>query len=225
MRRRPPRRDAPSVTDRLSPRLLLDGYRAGVFPMAEDRDASEIFWVQPRRRGILPLDGFHVSRSLARRVRRGTFTATADAAFDAVVTGCANRAETWINGPIFDVYRELHLTGWAHSIEVWSDRRLVGGVYGVCIGGAFFGESMFSLQTDASKVALMCAVDRLRRQGYILFDTQFLTDHLASLGAVEIPRAEYERHLNRALGVSAEFGPAGPVPVDQALVQRMTQTS
>ena len=209
----------------LSAELLLDAYRAGVFPMAEDRDAADVFWVQPRRRGVLPLDGFHVSRSLARRVRRGQFAASADAAFDAVVAGCADRPETWINGPIFDVYRELHRTGWAHSIEIWQDRRLVGGVYGVCIGAAFFGESMFSLVTDASKTALLVAVDRLRGAGFTLFDTQFLTDHLASLGAIEIDRSVYERRLARAIRAEASFGAPGPIPVDQALVQRMTQTS
>ncbi|KQI69502.1 leucyl/phenylalanyl-tRNA--protein transferase [Loktanella sp. 3ANDIMAR09] len=213
------------MTDHLTPDLLLHAYRAGVFPMAEDRDATDVFWVQPRKRGVLPLDLFHVSRSLRKTLRRGHFQVTADAAFVDVVRGCADRAETWINGPIFEVYRQLHLQGHAHSIEVWQDRDLVGGVYGVSIGGAFFGESMFSTRTDASKVALLCAVDRLRSRGFILFDTQFVTDHLATLGAIEIPRKAYEERLAAALEIAADFGAPGPIPLDQAAVQRMTQTS
>ncbi|RYH02718.1 leucyl/phenylalanyl-tRNA--protein transferase [Salipiger sp. IMCC34102] len=213
------------MSDLLTSDLLLEAYRKGVFPMAEDRNATEVFWVRPRFRGILPLNGFHVSRSLAKTVRRGGFTATADMAFEAVVEGCADREETWINGPIFDVYRKLHAEGHAHSVEIWAEKTLVGGVYGVAIGAAFFGESMFSTRTDASKVALLCAVDRLRRAGFTLFDTQFLTAHLASLGGIEIPRARYEVLLAEALTNQAAFGGPGPVPVDQALVQRMTQTS
>ncbi|WP_349291222.1 leucyl/phenylalanyl-tRNA--protein transferase [Loktanella sp. SALINAS62] len=213
------------MSDLLTPDLLLQAYRAGVFPMAEDRDATDVFWVQPRLRGILPLDGFHVSRSLRKTLRKGLFQASANAAFDAVVAGCADRDETWINASIFAAYRQLHAAGHAHSIEVWQDRDLVGGVYGVTIGGAFFGESMFSTRTDASKVALLCAVDRLRSAGFTLFDTQFLTAHLASLGAVEIPRHAYEQRLAKAVAIDACFGPAGPIRLDQPSVQRMIQTS
>ena len=212
------------MTGLLSPDLLLHAYRQGIFPMAETRDAEEVFWVQPRYRGVIPLDAFHVSRSLRKTLRRGHLTASADRDFAGVVQGCAARAETWINADIFTVYQSLHAQGDAHSIEVWQDDALVGGVYGVTIGAAFFGESMFSTVTDASKVALACAVDRLRRRGFTLFDTQFITPHLASLGAIEIPRATYEARLARSVAQPAAFGPGGPIPLDQ-LLQSMTQTS
>lgn len=213
------------MTRVLTPDLLLHAYRQGLFPMAETRDATEVFWVQPRMRGVLPLDGFHLSRSLRRTLRRGHLTASADRDFAGVVRGCADRPETWINEEIFAVYLALHAQGDAHSIEVWQDDRLVGGVYGVTIGGAFFGESMFSTVTDASKVALACAVRRLIERGYRLFDTQFITPHLASLGAKEIPRSRYERRLVAALSITADFGPAGPIALDQVAAQRITQTS
>ncbi len=209
----------------LTPDLLLHAYRQGIFPMAETRDATEVFWVQPRMRGVLPLDRFHVSRSLRKTLRRGHLTASADMAFAGVVRGCANRAETWINAEIFDVYQALHAQGDAHSIEVWQDETLVGGVYGVTIGAAFFGESMFSTVTDASKVALACAIQRLQARGYRLFDTQFITPHLESLGAEEIPRSGYERRLSEALTIAADFGPTGPIPLDQVASHRITQTS
>ncbi|MCF7699809.1 leucyl/phenylalanyl-tRNA--protein transferase [Loktanella sp. M215] len=209
----------------LTPDLLLHAYRQGIFPMAETRDATEVFWVQPRMRGVLPLDRFHVSRSLRKTLRRGHLTASADKAFAGVVRGCANRAETWINAEIFDVYQALHAQGDAHSIEVWQDDTLVGGVYGVTIGAAFFGESMFSTVTDASKVALACAIQRLQARGFRLFDTQFITPHLESLGAEEIPRSGYERRLSEALAIAADFGPAGPIPLDQVASHRITQTS
>ncbi|MBU2360244.1 MAG: leucyl/phenylalanyl-tRNA--protein transferase, partial [Alphaproteobacteria bacterium] len=189
------------------------------------RDATEVFWVQPRMRGVLPLDRFHVSRSLRKTLRRGHLTASADKDFSGVVRGCANRAETWINAEIFDVYQALHAQGDAHSIEIWRDDTLVGGVYGVTIGAAFFGESMFSTVTDASKVALACAIQRLQTRGYRLFDTQFITPHLESLGAEEIPRSGYERRLSEALTIAADFGPAGPIPLDQVASHRITQTS
>jgi leucyl/phenylalanyl-tRNA--protein transferase len=164
-----------------------------------------VFWVDPRRRGILPLDGFHVSRSLARTLRRGVFRVTFDTAFDRVVQGCAERADTWISGTIAALYSALHAWGHAHSVEVWESDDLAGGVYGVCLGTAFFGESMFSRRTDASKVALAHLVDRLRAGGFTLFDTQFLTPHLASLGGIEISRAEYRRRLAEALRGRASF--------------------
>ena len=212
------------MTGLLTPDLLLHAYAQGIFPMAETRDAEEVFWVQPRWRGVIPLDGFRVSRSLRKTLRRGHLTASADLDFAGVVRGCAAREETWINADIFAVYQDLHAQGDAHSIEVWQDQALVGGVYGVTLGAAFFGESMFSTVTDASKVALACAVDRLRRGGFTLFDTQFITPHLASLGAVEVPRAMYERQLTQALDRQATFGPSGPVALDQVL-QSITQTS
>lgn len=210
---------------RLTWRLLLRAYAMGVFPMAEARDDPEIFWVEPRWRGIIPLDGFHVSRSLARHMRRGGFTVSVDTDFDGVVAACADREETWINDTIFRLYAELHKRGHAHSLEVREDGTLVGGVYGVSLGAAFFGESMFSKRANASKVALAYLVDRLRLGGFSLFDTQFVTPHLRSLGAIEIPRDAYRERLQNALERQGDFG--GPeIPSDpQAVVQRITQTS
>ena len=204
---------------------LLAAYAAGIFPMAERRDDPELFWVDPLRRGIFPLESFHVSRSLARRMRRGDLTVSADTAFAEVVAGCAARPETWINGPIFDLYLRLHEMGHAHSVEVRAGGDLIGGVYGVALGGAFFGESMFSRRSDASKVALACLVARLREGGFRLFDAQFQTPHLRSLGCIEVSRASYRRLLREALGVRAAFGAAGPVALPQGVEQRSAQTS
>lgn len=190
-----------------SPELMLAAYAQGIYPMAESRDDPEIFWVEPRRRGIVPLDGFHVSRSLSRRLRSGTFRVTFDADFAGVVAGCAAREVTWINGPIARVFGELHARGQAHSVEVWEGEALVGGVYGGTLGAAFFGESMFSRRADASKVALFHLVGRLRAGGFALFDTQLLTPHLASLGAIEVSRAEYRRRLGEALEREGRWGP------------------
>lgn len=209
---------------RLSPDQLLHGYSIGVFPMAEHREDTEIFWVDPRRRGILPLNGFHISRSLARRMRQAPYSIRVNTAFEGVLEGCADRAETWINAEIHELYVTLHLRGDAHSLEVWEGAELVGGVYGVVLGAAFFGESMFSRRTDASKIALAYLVDRLRLGGFELFDTQFLTDHLASLGAIEISREAYHAHLARAISHSADFlAPSLPTPQD--VIQRSTQMS
>lgn len=205
--------------------LLLQAYQVGVFPMSEGRDDPEVFWVDPRMRGVFPLDGFRISRSLARRMRQSAYTVTFDAAFADVVRGCADRDETWINATIFDLYCALHATGFAHSIEVWDQERLVGGVYGVTIGAAFFGESMFSRATDASKIALAYLVDRLRLSGFQLFDTQFITPHLASLGAVEIPREHYHALLAPALSHNVSFDAKSPVPTAQDVIQRNAQTS
>ena len=196
------------MTALLDPRLLLQGYAAGIFPMADSRDAGEIFWVEPRQRAILPLDHFHCSRSLRRRLRAGTFTVTRDTAFDEVVLACADRDETWINSAIEQATRNLHAAGHAHSIECWETQRdgtrgLVGGLYGVKLGRAFFGESMFSRRTDASKVALAWLVARLRVGGFALLDCQFITDHLASLGATQVSRAAYVSLLGAALGSGA----------------------
>lgn len=208
----------------LTPELLLHGYSIGIFPMAEHRHDPEIFWVDPKRRGILPLDGFHLSRSLARTMRRVEWTITRDRDFAGVVEGCADRTETWINDEICGLYLDLHDRGHAHSIEVWDRNMLVGGVYGVALGAAFFGESMFSRRTDASKVALAYLVDHLARGGFRLFDTQFLTAHLASLGGVEVTRAEYHRRLEAALAETADFD-APPAASAQEVIQRRTQTS
>jgi len=173
--------------------------------MAESRDDPEVFWVDPKRRGIMPLDGFHVSRSLARTLRQGRFRISFDADFAGVVAGCAEREETWISAPIASLYCELHRRGYAHSAEVWEGAELAGGVYGVTLGAAFFGESMFSRRTDASKVAFYHLIQRLKAGGFRLFDTQFLTAHLASLGAIEVTRAVYRRLLGEALALPARF--------------------
>ncbi|WP_312025067.1 leucyl/phenylalanyl-tRNA--protein transferase [Sphingomicrobium aestuariivivum] len=192
--------------------MLLRGYAAGIFPMADSADAPDIFWVEPRQRAVLPLDGFHLSKSLARRLRSGRFTVTADTAFEAVLAGCANRDETWINPMIARAVIGLHAAGHAHSIETWHDGKLVGGLYGIELGGAFFGESMFSTMTDASKVALAWLVARLKVGGFSLLDCQFMTDHLKSLGAVTVPRARYLQMLSSALGSGkGESGSASDV--------------
>ncbi len=187
----------------LDPRLLLQGYAMGIFPMADSRDSDEIFWVEPRSRAILPLDGFHLSRSLKRTLRSGKFTVTADRAFAEVVIACADREETWINGDIERAVLSLHRLGHAHSVEVWKDDALVGGLYGISLGRAFFGESMFSRMTDSSKVALAWLVARLKVGGYELLDCQFMTGHLASLGAVAVSRDRYVALLAAALGEGA----------------------
>ncbi len=201
-------RPLPTIT----PEILLRGYAAGIFPMAESRDDPAIHWVDPRRRGILPLDGFHISRSLRRRILRCGWDVRVNTDFAGVVQGCGDRPETWINAEIFALYQALHQAGFAHSLELWEGSDLIGGVYGVTLGAAFFGESMFSRRTDASKVALAYAVHRLRAGGFTLFDTQFLTPHLATLGGLEIPRAEYHRRLNAALRQGADFDPPGYCP-------------
>lgn len=185
---------------RLDPRLVLQGYASGIFPMAEQRDSDELFWVEPRERAILPIDGFHLSRSLVRRLRSGRFHVTRDRDFGGVILGCADRPETWINGPIEQAMHDLHALGAAHSVEVWREGRLVGGIYGVKLGRAFFGESMFSRETDASKVALAWLVARLKVGRFVLLDCQFITDHLASLGAIVVPRTLYSALLGSALG-------------------------
>lgn len=198
--------------DEITPEILLRAYAMGIFPMAEGRDDAAIHWVDPRHRGVLPLDGFHISRSLAQRLRSGRFSVTTDQAFCEVVAACAARDETWISHRIQQLYRALHDSGAAHSLEVWDGAKLVGGIYGVVIGAAFFGESMFSRVTDGSKMALSCLVHRLRVGGFRLFDTQFLTPHLASLGATEIPRSTYHRLLAEALQAEATFDPPGYSP-------------
>ena len=188
---------------------LIDCYRRGVFPMADSRRDATMFLVDPARRGVLPLDAFHISRRLARTVRSDRFEVRVDTAFEAVIEACAapqpGRSETWINGPIQTLVGELFARGQAHSVEAWRQGALAGGLYGIAIGGAFFGESMFAAERDASKVALTHLAARLRIGGFRLLDTQFITDHLASFGAVEISRATYARRLADALAAKADF--------------------
>jgi leucyl/phenylalanyl-tRNA--protein transferase len=190
----------------IDPDLLLRAYAIGVFPMSDSRDADEVFWVEPRRRAILPLERFRLSRSLRKTIRSGEYRVTCDTAFAEVVRRCAQREETWINAAIEESYRQLHERGHAHSIECWQDEALVGGLYGVNLGAAFFGESMFSLRRDASKVALAWLVARLRVGGYLLLDCQFMTDHLRSLGAVEVTQEDYLALLESALSAGAPDG-------------------
>jgi leucyl/phenylalanyl-tRNA--protein transferase len=192
---------------RLTPEILLRAYAEGLFPMAERRGDPTLYWVSPDKRGIIPLNAFHVPRRLARTVRSGAFTVTSDRAFRTVMEACAapgpGREESWINGEILRLYTALHISGHAHSVECWQGDRLVGGLYGVRLGAAFFGESMFSRVRDASKVALVALVEGLNRGGFVLLDTQFITAHLARFGAVEIPRQQYLRRLHDALNREA----------------------
>ena len=212
----------------ITPELLLKAYASGIFPMAEAADDPQIFWVDPTERGILPLDGFHLPRSLRKVIRREAFTIRVDTAFAAVVDGCAEpapgREKTWINRQIRELYLALHREGFAHSVEYWEGDALAGGLYGVSINGAFFGESMFSRKTDASKVALAFLLERLIRGGYLLLDTQFITSHLERFGAVEIERDDYHDLLQQALSVAATFYPAGAGTADSVL-QLFSQTS
>ena len=193
----------------LTPEIVLSAYAKGVFPMAEDRDDPELFWVDPRLRGVIPLDAFHVPRRLRRTVRRKRFEVTFDRDFHAVIEACADatqaRPQTWINERIITLYTSLYHLGHAHSVECWRDGALAGGLYGITLGGAFFGESMFSHETDASKVALVHLVARLRAGGFTLLDSQFVTAHLSQFGAREIPRAAYRVQLAEALKVDADF--------------------
>jgi len=197
--------------------LLLQGYATGIFPMADSRDAAELFWVEPRNRAILPLDRFHLSRSLKRVLRSGRFAVTHDRDFRAVITACADREETWINAELESAMLALHGSGHAHSVEVWSGDGLVGGLYGVKLGRAFFGESMFSRATDASKVALAWLVARLRAGNFTLLDCQFMTEHLASLGAITVPRETYVALLSAALGGGVSVGASATGALVEAL--------
>jgi len=195
--------------ERFDANVLLDCYRRGVFPMAESREDRGIFLVDPDVRGIIPLDGMHISKSLRKVIRRNVYEVTFDQCFNQVIAECAretdDRPDTWINGGIDFLYNQLHVMGHAHSVEIWKDEALVGGLYGVSVGGAFFGESMFSRATNASKIALYHLVQRLNERGYTLLDTQFMTDHLRSLGGVEIIRAEFQDKLKVALTIQTSF--------------------
>ena len=220
--------------DELTPELLLRAYAAGIFPMAESRTASSIFWVDPHLRGVLPLNEFHIPRRLRKTVRRRPFEVRCNTAFETVMRACAaprpDHPDSWINDQIVRAYTRLHEMGFAHSVECWRDDELVGGLYGVSLGGAFFGESMFSRATDSSKVALVHLLARLRLGGFVLLDVQFVTEHLAQFGVVEIPARDYLLLLNDALRVAAQF----PVmfrkrnrnrPSRSVLRQSSTQTS
>lgn len=200
----------------LRPSVLLHAYRAGLFPMADPDEDDRIYWYAPDPRAILPLDGLRVTRSLRQRIRRGTFSVTVDRAFEHVIAACAEpapgREQTWISDEIRWAYSALYHAGYAHSVECWNERgRLVGGLYGVKLGGAFFGESMFSRETDASKVALVHLVERMRAGGFTLLDVQLQNPHLQRLGAIEISREAYEKRLAAALDVSADWRAAGAV--------------
>ena len=194
-------------TPRLTPEILLRAYAEGLFPMAERRGDPTLYWVSPEKRGIIPLDVFHVPRRLARTIRSNAFQVTSDRCFRRVMEACAapapGRTESWINDEILRLYTALHASGHAHSLECWHDGELVGGLYGVRLGAAFFGESMFSRQRDASKVALVHLVQGLKRSGFVLLDTQFITAHLARFGAIEIPREQYLMKLAYALSRDA----------------------
>ncbi|MVA99057.1 leucyl/phenylalanyl-tRNA--protein transferase [Nitratireductor sp. CAU 1489] len=197
--------------DRIPPDLLLKAYSNGVFPMGESADDPEVFWVRPETRGIIPLEGFHIPKSLRKTVRQATFEIFFDRDFDAVVEGCAQarsgRMSTWINAPIRAAYRDLFERGHCHTVEAWRDGHLVGGLYGVTLGRAFFGESMFSRERDASKVCLVHLVERLRARGFVLLDTQFTTAHLKRFGAIDMPRRRYETLLAEATTGDAVFYP------------------
>lgn len=193
----------------ITPEILLRAYAAGIFPMAEDANDPTLFWVEPRDRGIIPLRGFHISKRLARTVRSDQFEIRVDQDFDAVIAGCAapdfDREKTWISGRIRRLYGELFDAGFCHTVEVYRDDRLVGGLYGVRLQGAFFGESMFHRERDASKVALVHLVARLRKGGFTLLDTQFVTPHLAQFGASEVPRRTYKQMLRAAMDHDARW--------------------
>ena len=193
----------------LTPDLVIRAYRAGIFPMAEDEASPDVFWVSPEQRGILPLDSFHVSRSLRKAMKSSSFSIRVDTDFMGVIQGCAmfgtDRETTWINPSIKKIYGQLFVRGLCHTVEVWDGEELVGGLYGLSLGAAFFGESMFHTRTNASKMALVHLVERLRDGGYRLLDTQFVTEHLATFGGIEIPREDYELKLAEALQHEGDF--------------------
>ena len=213
------------ANDAFAPEFLLQAYRQGVFPMSEGRNDPDLFWVDPKFRGIFPLGNYHISRSLGRRIRQENYEIRINSAFPDVMQACAERSETWISTRIFNLYCELAKLGHAHSLEVWQKGRMAGGVYGLTIGAAFFGESMFSRATGGSKLALAHLVDHLSRAGFTLFDTQFLTPHLASLGGLEISRASYRTQLAEALTHHADLFSVSLEQDPYCVLQRVTQTS
>lgn len=213
----------------LNPEIILRAYAVGLFPMAERHDDSTLYWIDPEKRGILPLDKFHIPRRLRRTIRSGQFEVRCDTAFEEIIRLCAepadDRSETWINDEIVRLYVDLYEMGRAHSVETWLDGQLVGGLYGVSLGGAFFGESMFSRVSDASKFALVHLVARLRKGGYELLDTQFVTTHLHQFGTVEIHRSGYRQLLSAALNIAATFHSDLSGEELEVFMQSTTQTS
>ena len=211
----------------ITPELVLKAYASGVFPMAKSKADQDVYWVQPDERGILPLDQFHVSRSLKKLLRKNQFEVRVNSAFQDVLTGCAETAEgrsdTWINDKIVELFTRLHAAGLAHSVECWRDGKLVGGLYGLAMGAAFFGESMFSRESNASKIALCHLVGILKSGGYTLLDTQFITDHLARFGAITVSQDEYLGLLSDSLGRFARFG--GPLPYEALSKELFSQPS
>ena len=205
----------------IDPDLLLRAYSIGVFPMSDSRDAADVFWVEPRRRAVIPLGSFRLSRSLRKTLRSGAFEVTADRAFGQVIRRCSEREETWINLDIEESFTQLHRLGQAHSVEAWQGGELVGGLYGVRLGAAFFGESMFSLRTDASKVALAWLVARLKVGGFRLLDCQFMTEHLRSLGAVEISQKDYLALLSEAMSGAGDAASERPAPPEFGALERL----
>ncbi len=220
---------ARSQSLQITPDLLLQAYSVGVFPMAESAEDPTLFWLEPEQRGVLPLDKFHLPRRLARTIRQGVFEIRIDHDFAAVIDGCAEpasgRRKTWINARIRELYGALFERGQCHTVEAWRDGKLVGGLYGVEIGAAFFGESMFSRETDASKVALVHLVARLKAGGYRLLDVQFTTEHLKRFGAIDIERAAYQRLLDRALASKADFYKLAGGGTSDSVLQLVSQTS
>ena len=218
-------KDAESDDLELTPELVLRAYGAGVFPMADHAEAEDVYWVDPRKRGILPLNGFRLSRSLRKKLLRGDHRVRVDTDFEGVLDACADRDETWINDTIRTLFLQLHRMGHAHSVEVWQDGQLAGGLYGLRLGGAFFGESMFSRMRDGSKIALAHLVARLRAGGFTLLDTQFTTPHLESLGARAVPRTHYHDLLARALARRGDFYSLGADAAIDEVVQLITHKS
>ncbi len=213
----------------ITPQVLLKAYAVGIFPMAESADDPGLYWIEPEQRGIIPLDRFHLPRRLARTVASGRFEIAIDRDFEAVIAGCAeataDRPKTWINRRIHRLYGELFETGACHTVEAWRDGKLVGGLYGVSLGAAFFGESMFSRETDASKVALVHLVARLKAGGYLLLDAQFTTRHLRQFGAVDVDRRHYQRLLDDAIGRDADFYRLTGGATSDVILQSVSQTS
>jgi leucyl/phenylalanyl-tRNA--protein transferase len=213
----------------ITPQVLLKAYAVGIFPMAESAEDPGLYWIEPESRGIMPLDGFHLPRRLRRTVAREIYEVRIDHDFEAVIAGCAAPAEgrpkTWINERIRRLYGDLHALGYCHTVETWKDGRLVGGLYGIALGAAFFGESMFSRERDASKVALVHLVARLKASGFRLLDAQFTTNHLKQFGAIDVDRQRYHRLLEKALAEEADFyRSAGGATVEE-LLQSLSQTS
>jgi len=212
----------------LTPQIVLDAYSKGLFPMAENRRDKQLFWIDPEVRGILPLDNFHIPRSLKKKIRNNPFEVRFDHNFAAVIRACAQqkpkRRETWINDEIIELYTKLFCMRHAHSVECWQEEKLVGGLYGISIGGAFFGESMFSSERDSSKIALVHLVARLNLAGFTLLDTQFITDHLKQFGAIEISRVEYHKILNVALNLNVGFHLEVSLDAEEGILRRILQS-